>query len=155
LITDFVLLEGLGLTLINMGINGMIGMAYVFVVGGPINGPTIGGIFTIVGFSAFGKHMKNIAPIFLGVVLGSLTNIWNIHDPSILLVALFSTGLAPIAGQFGWAYGVLAGFINSSVALSVGVLHGGINLYNTGFSAGIVAAFLIPIIEAFRKDELL
>jgi hypothetical protein len=154
LITDFVLLEGFGVSLINMGINGFVGMLYVLTVGGPINGPTLGGIFTIVGFSAFGKHIKNIIPIFIGVVLGSMTKTWGINDPSILLVALFGTGLAPIAGQFGWKYGVLAGFINSSVALNVGILHGGLNLYNTGFSAGIVAAFLIPIIEAFRKDEL-
>ena len=155
LITDFVLMEGFGITLVNMGLNGIVGLTYLFIVGGPLNGPTIGGIFTIVGFSAFGKHIKNITPILLGVILGSITKTWNINDPSILLIALFSTGLAPIAGQFGWKYGVLAGFINSSVALNVGVLHGGINLYNTGFSAGIVAAFLIPIIEAFRKDELL
>ncbi|WP_163191945.1 DUF1576 domain-containing protein [Clostridium thermarum] len=152
LITDFVLLEGFGVSLINMGVNGFIGMLYIIIVGGPLNGPTLGGIFTIVGFSAFGKHIKNIIPIFIGVLLGSMTKTWNINDPSILLVALFGTGLAPIAGQFGWRYGILAGFINSSVALNVGVLHGGLNLYNTGFSAGIVAAFLIPIIEAFRKD---
>lgn len=153
LITDFVLLEGFGLSLINMGINGFVATCYVLAVRGPLNGPTIGGILTIVGFSAFGKHIKNITPIVIGVLLGSLIMIWKINDPSILLVALFSTGLAPISGQFGWKYGVLAGFINSSVALNVGILHGGLNLYNTGFSAGIVAAFLIPIIEAFRKDE--
>jgi len=32
--------------------------------------------------------------------------------------------------------------------MNVGVLHGGVNLYNNGFSGGFVAAFLVPIIEA-------
>jgi hypothetical protein len=153
LVSDFVMLEGFGATLINMGLNGLIGITYIILVSGDLNGPTIGGILTIVGFGAFGKHAKNMIPIFLGVFLGSLTKIWSINDPSILLAALFGTALAPIAGEFGWKYGVLAGFINSSVVLNVGVLHGGLNLYNTGFAAGIVAATLIPIIEAFRKDD--
>lgn len=154
LITDFTLLEGFNPTLINMGINGILSTTYILIVNGDLNGPTIAGILTIVGFSALGKHPKNILPIFLGVFLGSLTKTWNLNDPSILLAALFGTALAPIAGEFGWKYGVLAGFIHSSVVLNVGVLHGGLNLYNNGFSAGIVAAILVPLIEAFKKENI-
>lgn len=154
LVSDFVILEGFAPTLIIMGINGLVAITYVLIVGGDLNGPTIGGIFTVVGFGAFGKHPKNILPIFLGVFLGSLTKLWAISDPAILLAALFGTALAPIAGEFGWQYGVIAAFIHSSVVLNVGVLHGGLNLYNNGFAAGFVAAFLVPIIEAFRKDEI-
>ncbi|TCO68860.1 DUF1576 domain-containing protein [Marinisporobacter balticus] len=154
LVTDFVMLEGFPLTLINMGINGIVATNYILLVHGDLNGPTIGGIFTVAGFGAFGKHIKNITPIFLGVFIGALTKIWNINDPAILLAALFGTALAPIAGEFGWQYGVIAAFIHSSVVLNVGVLHGGLNLYNNGFAAGLVAAILVPIIEAFRKDEM-
>ncbi|QZY54960.1 DUF1576 domain-containing protein [Crassaminicella profunda] len=153
LVTDFVILEGFAPTLINIGINGCIATSYIVLVGGDLNGPTIGGIFTVAGFGGFGKHIKNIIPIFLGVSIGALTKIWNIHDPAILLAALFGTALAPIAGEFGWQYGVIAAFIHSSVVLNVGSLHGGLNLYNNGFAAGIVAAILVPIIQAFRKDE--
>ncbi len=70
-----------------------------------------------------------------------------------LLAALFGTSLAPIAGYYGWAWGVAAGFINSSVALNSGVLHGGMNLYNTGFSVGIVAAFLVPLMDSLAKRK--
>lgn len=153
LVSDFVLLEGFGSSLVNMGLCGLIATIYIVSIGGDLNGPTIGGIFTIVGFGGFGKHPKNILPIFAGVFLGSLTKVWDINDPSIQLAALFGTGLAPIAGEFGWYFGVLAGFLHSSVVLNVGVLHEGLNLYNNGFAAGIVAAFLVPIIQAFRKDE--
>jgi hypothetical protein len=153
LVTDFVTFEGFAPSLVNMGINGIIAMLYIILINGDLNGPTIGGIFTIVGFSAFGKHIKNIFPIILGVYIGSITKTWSINDPSVQLAALFGTTVAPIAGEFGWKYGVLAGFIHSSVALSVVSIHGGLNLYNNGFAGGIVAATLIPIIEAFRRDE--
>ncbi|WP_242867334.1 DUF1576 domain-containing protein [Thermotalea metallivorans] len=152
LITDFVILEGFAPSLLNMGINGLMSTFYVLLIRGDLNGPTIGGIFTIVGFSAFGKHLGNMLPIFIGVFLGGLTKIWNVNDPAIVLAALFGTTLAPIAGEFGWKFGVLAGFLHSSVVLNVGFLHGGVNLYNNGFSGGIVAATLIPIIEAFKKE---
>lgn len=153
LVSDFIVLEGINLTLINMGINGIIATSYVLLVGGELNGPAIGGILAIVGFSAFGKHPKNIIPIFLGVYLGAITKIWNINDPLIILAALFGTSLAPIAGEFGILIGILAAYIHLSVTLSVISLHGGLNLYNNGFSAGLVAAFLVPIITALRREE--
>ena len=154
LVSDFLAFEGFGTILFNMGLLGIIYTSYVLLVGGYINGPTIGGIFTIVGFGAFGKHLTNTIPITLGVVLGSLLKIWNINDPSVLLAALFGCGLAPIAGQFGFLYGICAGFIHLSLVLSIGIYHGGINLYNNGFSAGLVALFMIPIIETFHQPKI-
>ena len=148
--TDFIALVGIGPTLANMGLCGAIGMGYILTVGGDLNGPVIGAIFTIVGFAAFGKHPRNIVPIMLGVFLGSLAKPWNIDDPSILLAALFGTTLAPIAGRFGWHWGIVAGFVHSSAALTVGPVHAGLNLYNNGFAAGIVASVLVPVIIAIQ-----
>jgi len=149
--TDFIALAGFGPALANMGACGAIGMAYILAVGGELNGPVIGAIFTIVGFAAFGKHPRNIVPIMAGVFLGSLAKPWNVDDPSILLAALFGTTLAPIAGRFGWHWGIVAGFIHSSAALSVGPVHAGLNLYNNGFAAGIVASVLVPVIIAIQS----
>ena len=149
--TDFIALAGIGPTLANMGLCGAIGMGYILAVGGELNGPVIGAIFTIVGFAAFGKHPRNIVPIMAGVFLGSLAKPWNVDDPSILLAALFGTTLAPIAGRFGWHWGLVAGFVHSSAALTVGPVHAGLNLYNNGFAAGIVASVLVPVIIAIRS----
>lgn len=151
--TDFLSIAGLGATLLNMGLSGGIAMTYVLVVGGDLNGPVIGALLSIVGFAAFGKHPVNFAPIIAGVFLGSLAKPWGAADPSILLAALFGTNLAPIAGRFGWYWGVVAGFIHSSAALSVGSVHGGLNLYNNGFAAGIVAAILAPVIIAIQSRK--
>jgi hypothetical protein len=148
--SDFIAMAGFGPTLANMGLTGFVGMIYVLAIGGDLNGPVIGAILTIVGFSAYGKHPRNIAPIMLGVFVGSLLKPWGAADPSATLAALFGTTLAPIAGRFGWGWGLVAGFVHSSAAMSVGPLHAGLNLYNNGFAAGIVASVLVPVILAMR-----
>ena len=154
-VADFVLLDSYPIVLINMGIIGSVAALYVLLAGGALCGPTIGGIFAVCGFGAFGKHLRNILPIMLGVIVSSFLMVWNLHDPSVLLAALFSTGLAPIAGRFGWKVGFLAGALHASVVLNVTILQGGLNLYNNGFAAGLVCIVLLPLIEAFRKDKSL
>lgn len=148
--TDYLKSEGMPLTLLNMGINGLFATAFVMLVGGDLNGPTIGGIMTIVGFSATGKHLRNICPVMLGVCIGGVTKQWSITDPSAMLALLFSTTLAPIAGEFGITAGIIAGFLHSSVALNVGIVYGGMNLYNNGFAGGLVAIFLVPVVQSIR-----
>jgi hypothetical protein len=148
--SDFIAMAGFGPTLANMGLTGFVGTIYVLAIGGDLNGPVIGAILTIVGFSAYGKHPRNIVPIMLGVFIGSLVKPWAAADPSATLAALFGTTLAPIAGRFGWGWGLVAGFVHSSAAMSVGPLHAGLNLYNNGFAAGIVASVLVPVILAVR-----
>lgn len=148
---DFIATAGIGPAWVNMGLCGAIGLAYVLAVGGAVNGPTTGAIFSLVGFAACGKHPGNITPVMAGVFLGALAKPGHAHEPGFLLAALFGATLAPIAGAFGWGWGILAGFIHSSAAQSLGDLHGGLNLYNNGFAAGMVAAVLAPVILAFRS----
>lgn len=146
--TDYLQSDGFAATILNMGINGLFATGLVAAIGGDLNGPTIGGIFTIVGFSATGKHLRNIAPVMFGVWIASFAKSWNLTDPSPLLAFLLSTTLAPIAGEFGFLVGILAGFLHSSVALNVGIVYGGMNLYNNGFAGGLVAIFLVPVVQS-------
>jgi hypothetical protein len=150
---DFVSLAGFGPVLVNMSLTGAIGLGYVLLVGGDLNGPVIGAIFTIVGFAAYGKHPRNIWPIMVGVFLGSLIKPWSATDSSGLLAALFGTTLAPIAGRFGWHWGIVVGFLHSSAARSVGTVHAGLNLYNNGFAAGIVAAVMAAVIMSVQTKR--
>jgi hypothetical protein len=152
LLTDFYLIFGEGITLINMGILGIFSMFLVVLVNGDLNGPTLGGILTIVGFGAFGKHLKNIIPIMLGIILCTFFNIWEINSPSVILSLLFGTTLAPIAGSFGWLWGIIAGFLHACLVMNITYLHGGMILYNNGFSGGLICMFLLPLIYAFRKE---
>lgn len=153
LITDFTNISGFGNTLINMGLVGLIGIAYIELVGGNYNGPVLGGLYTMVGFAAFGKHPLNIIPIMTGVWLATFVSIYQPSSPGPLLAALFGTTLAPIAGQFGPVIGILAGFVHLFIVSKIGFIHGGLNLYNNGFSAGFVAAIFIAIINGFGKNK--
>lgn len=137
----------------NMSVNGMIATAFVLAANGDLNGPTIGSIFTIVGFSPAGKHMRNILPIMVGVCISAFMKQWHINDPAPILTLLLSTTLAPIAGEFGILAGLIAGFLHSSVALNVGIVYRGLNLYNNGFAGGIVAIFMVPVIEAIIEKR--
>ena len=151
--SDYLRMFGPAPVVINAGVNGLIGMAYILLTGGDLNGPTVGGILTIMGFSAFGKHAFNILPVMAGVVLGSVVMDWSLTDSAVQLACLFCTTLAPIAGYFGWGYGVLAGFLHSSVVLYTGSPVAGMNLYNNGFSGGLIATLLFPILSAFFPDK--
>ncbi len=151
--SDYLRMFGAGPVLVNIGVNGLVGTAYILLVGGDLNGPTIGGIFTIMGFSAFGKHLFNIVPVMLGVAIGAYGMHYSPDYPSLQLAGLFGTTLAPIAGHFGPLYGILAGFIHSALVLQTGGPVAGLNLYNNGFSGGLIAIVLYPTITAIGKHR--
>ena len=153
LVSDFITKDGFGITLVNMGALGLITTLYVLMVGGELSGIVIGGIITVMGFGAFGKQPRNILPIMLGVYLSSLFQVGDADSVGYLAAALFGTALAPIAGTYGTLAGIVAGFLHSSLVMTTGYLHGGLNLYNNGFSCGIVAAVMVPILDAFKKEE--
>ncbi len=153
LITDFTHKVGYGVTFFNMAIMGMLSMAYVLLIGGTLNGPTLAGVFTIVGFSALGKHLRNCLPVVLGTIVTALMFHFDLSSTNIIVAVLFSTTLAPIAGTYGPMAGFISGILHLILVTNVGVVHGGINLYNNGFSGGIVASVMIPVIDAFKKEN--
>ena len=150
-VADFVLMEGAGATLINMGLLGIIAESYVIIVGGDMAGPVLGGILTVFGFGAFGAHLKNYIPVLLGVYISSYFITQTYGSYAMVIAALFCVGLAPIAGQYGVIAGIVAGIIHSMLVMSTGALYGGLNLYNNGFSCGWVALLLVSIIESHRQ----
>jgi hypothetical protein len=152
--TDTVILDGLGTTLINMAAVGLVGLLYIFIVGGVINGPILAGLLTITGFGALGKNLRNILPIILGVYFITIFKIWAHTDPGPLIAALFSTALAPIAGRFGFWAGILAGVLHLPMVMHVGSLHGYMNLYNNGFAGGLAMMLLIGVLKGIKPELL-
>lgn len=152
-ITDFVDIVGFGNTLINMGFVGLIGVAFVELLGTTYNGPVLSGLLTMVGFAGFGKHPLNITPIMIGVVFASFLSIYEINAPGTVLAGLFGTTLAPIAGQFGALIGVIAGMLHLYIVSTIGEIHGGMNLYNNGFSGGLVASLVVAVMKGIGKNN--
>ena len=151
-VADFVMMDGEGVTLINMGLVGIFSVTYILLIKGDLSGPVIGAILTAYGFAAFGVHIKNYPPVLLGVFLSTFINNYTPDTPGIQLAAIFASGLAPIAGQFGLIPGIIAGMLHAAVVMCSGALYGGLNLYNNGFSTGLVAIVMVPMIESFMKN---
>lgn len=151
--TDFMSTVGVAAGLVNMGVLGLAAWLYVLVVGGPLNGPVLGGILTVVGFAAFGKHPKNTWPVLGGVVGATLLFGKELAGPGPLLAALFCTTLAPIAGEFGPLAGLAAGFLHLAMVERTGAWHLGMNLYNNGFAGGLTATYLVAVIEWYRSSR--
>lgn len=151
--SDFWKEYGAGPVLLNVGLCGVICTGYILLIGGDLNGATVGGVLTVMGFAAYGKHPGNIIPVMAGLVLGGLTMTWCLTDPAVQIAGLFCTTLAPISGVFGWPAGILAGFLHSCLVLKTGGPVSGLNLYNNGFSGGLIAITLPPILRAVLKKE--
>lgn len=150
-IADFVIMDGPGATLMNMGIVGILAESYILLIGGDLSGPVQGAVFMAFGYAAFGAHMKNYLPVLLGVYLSCFVTQYLPVTPGIQIAAIFCIGLAPIAGQFGPIAGIAAGFLHAAIVMYTSLMYGGLNLYNNGFSAGWVAIIMVPLIESFMS----
>ena len=178
--TDYTAAYGVPATLINMGLYGLFILLYFNVVhgftvadgslvftGAKFTGATMGAIMCMHAFSAQGAQPRTVFPIMIGYFLASLipfgcfyfgvvdAQAWTLTTQAMLVGMCFASGLAPVAGKFGFFPGVIAGAIHALLVMNVPALHGGFCLYNGGFTAGIVAFVLVPVLESFigTKEE--
>ena len=141
-------------TYINMGLLGLSTTVVMLIIGSDINGAVMGSIFTVVAFGSIGKHMRNVWPVMIGCLLaGGFMHIWTGSHPSSSIAVLLVTCLAPIAGRYGWKWGVVAGIIHLHIAMHVVTFSGGFNLYNNGLAGGFVVMFLMPLIQMLRDRK--
>jgi len=89
LLTDYIQLANIGAALVNVGIMILVSVGMVKVNGLVIDGKIIAAIFTVAGFSFFGKNLFNSIPITLGVLLFAKIKRKKFKD--YILQALFGT----------------------------------------------------------------
>lgn len=163
--SDFAEKYGMPLCLINIGVYGIIFLIYIniitiFTSGAGFTGPTIGVILAALTFTAMGQHPKNVWPILIGYVMLYLVTIffcqingrditWSISTQGYINGVAFATGLCPIVGRYGIRAGIIAGMMCASMCTATRDLHGGFVLYNGGFTSGITALVLVPILEHY------
>ena len=156
---------GMPLCLINVGIYGTLFLVYVclverFTPGAGFTGPTFGVIFAALTFTAMGQHPRNVWPIYAGYLLlfllANLYNLlvggdaaWTLSTQAYINSVAFATGLCPLVGRYGVIPGIAAGMLCASLAPATSALHGGLMLYNGGFTAGITTLILLPILEHY------
>lgn len=153
LVSDFIRDYGKAVTMLNVGIMGLISLGVLLVLGLEINGPVMGAILTVMGFGAFGKHPKNALPVMFGAWLAVFATNYSLDSVGMVIALFFVTALSPIAGRYGPFIGIVAGFIHILITPLAYAFQGGFDLYNNGFAAGFVAALMIPFLEAIIKDK--
>lgn len=176
--TDYTEKYGVPATLLNMGFYGLFILLYYNVVRGftwadgqtvistaKFTGATMGAIMCMYAFCAQGAQPRTVFPIAVGYAVASIypylmarfgivpQQNWCLTTQAILVGMCFASGLAPISGKKGFLAGAAAGAMHATLVMSVPLWHGGFCLYNGGFTAGIVAFLLIPVIEWFAKKE--
>ena len=161
--------------LMNVGIYGLMIVAYfnlaAFMDGGLTRvgtvwtGMTFGIVFCMLCTCNSGSHPGNVWPIMLGYVVTSYLFGWiagllgvenyslTVASQGILIGLCYANGLSPIAGKYGWAYGVLAGGLHYILVTAVPDMHGGFCLYNGGFTAALICLVLVPQLEKFCKTK--
>ena len=167
---DFVYQFSMGKTLINMGLVCLMMLLYVLILpDAQLNGPVFGGLFTIVGFAAFGVTIPSMLPAVGGVLagafftggLGGLLAGENFFDAAIekvasrdmLVAAMFVGGFSPMTVMYGSFATFVAGVLHSITVPNIAPLHGWMVGYNNGFAMGIIAMFFLPIIEMLGKKD--
>ncbi len=170
---DFADKFGMPLCLINFGIYGFCILIFLNIIfllpvflpflpdGVAFTGPTAGVVFAALTFAADGQHPRNVAPIALGYsllfatvsavcLIAGVEIPWTLSTQAYINGLAFATGLCPIAGVYGFKYGVIAGLVSAIVCTSTASMHGGFVLYNGGFNAGLTALTLIPILDFYK-----
>lgn len=153
LVTDFIREASLASALLNIGLMGILSLLFVIVLKIKISGPVVGGILTVMGFAAFGKHPKNSLPVMIGVTAAAFLSHYTLNSVGVVIAIFFGTALAPVSGKYGPIVGFFAGFVHFFVVQATSPFQGGLDLYNNGFAAGFVAAVFVPVLESFRKEE--
>ncbi len=154
LVSDYIRDYGRSVSMLNVGVLGIMCVIILWVLNFEINGPIMGGILTVMGFGSFGKHPRNCLPVMFGAYLAVVLTDHSFDGIGMMTALLFVTAVAPIAGRYGVLIGVLAGFIHVVITpLALVFQEGGFNLYNNGFAAGFVAALMIPFLEAITKNN--
>ena len=162
---DFIQEYGPGCVYINLGLHGLLLLAYMDGVillteGVGFTGPTLGVLLAALSFTAGGQHPKNVWPILAGFgllwlavfglyALGDRSAPWTLSTQGYINGVALGTGLCPFAGCYGKRAGILAGVICAAICTSVSVIHGGLVLYNGGMSAGFTALILTPLLDHY------
>ncbi len=164
-VINFSATYGNAVMLMNVGLYGLFILGYYNLVGAPFNGVTFGVVFCMLATCNAGSHPANIWPILLGYSLaselfqflsplsgGSFTQYLNAQP--IVVGLCYANGLSPIADKYGWRYGMTAAMLHFCMVTTVPKLHGGMCLYNGGFTAALVCLLILPGLEAHFRPKL-
>ena len=163
-VVNFSATYGNATMLMNVGLYGLYILLYYNLIGAEFNGVTFGVIFCMLSTCNSGSHPGNIWPITLGYSMASQLfqriaplvggeYVQYLHSQSIIVGLCYANGLSPIADKYGWFYGFCAAMAHFCMVTTVPQLHGGMCLYNGGFTAALVCLLMLPSLERHFRTK--
>ena len=164
-VTNFSATYGNSVMLMNVGIFGFFILGYYNLIGAEFNGVTFGVIFCMLCTCNAGSHPANVWPIMLGYAV--ISWIFQILSPyahgdftlyinaqSIVVGLCYANGLSLLSDKYGWFWGMVAAMLHYCMVTTTPLVHGGMCLYNGGFTTGLVCLLLMPTLEKIVDPKL-
>ena len=164
-VTNFSATYGNAVMLMNTGIFGFFILAYYNLIGAEFNGVTFGVIFCMLCTCNAGSHPSNVWPIMLGYVV--ISHVFQVLSPyaggsfaqqinaqAVVVGLCYANGLSLLSDKYGWFWGMIAAILHYCMVTTTPLLHGGMCLYNGGFTTGLVCLLLMPTLERIVDPKL-
>ena len=168
LTTDYIAIGTLGGALVNAASILILNLVILRLLNLRMSGLIYAALYMILGFSFFGKNILNSLPIYIGIYLYAFLN--KIPVKNLVISLLFSSGISPLVSYlifgFDLAYyisiplgigaGIVAGLMVPAISSHTIKFHQGYNLFNVGFSLGIISLAFNVVLRAFnlRASEI-
>ena len=160
LITDYFVVGGMGASFLNASLVLGFGIILVLVEKIPFSGPTMAALFMNTGYGLWGKNPLTVIPIVFGIQI--YCRIHHVKMSRHIYTALYGTCLAPFVTEIYYMLhlpvivrflaaillGILIGFLLPPLSMHTTSMHMGYNLFNVGFSAGILAFVAVCILNS-------
>ena len=150
--------------LMNFGVFGFFILGYFNLVGAQFNGIIFGSVFCMLSTCNSGSHPLNAIPILMGYGFaefffqtmtpfsgGEVTHL--LSSQSLIVGICYANGLSPIAHEYGWRYGIAVAAMHFCMVTTTPQLHGGMCLYNGGFTAALVCLMILPGLEKHFRPK--
>jgi hypothetical protein len=161
LITDYIGIGGMGAAFVNAGLLNLMACALYRITKAKISGTEIACLFLLLGFGLFGKNLVNIWSIVAGVYL--YARFRQETFVNYINVAFFGGALAPIFSEILYSStlslpfriplavgtSLMLGFILPPIAAHLPKTHLGFNLYNIGFTAGLMGNLIVALYKSY------
>lgn len=163
LITDYFALGGLGSTLFNTAVCGLLANLIICISKAHTNAITLAGYMLIVAHGFYGLNFINMWPPFVGVLLYCIIMKKKVSEN--IHIAFFATALAPFVSEVLFRYsvghfdhtdaqitwvgvllaiicGIAVGFIVLPLLPGTTAMHRGYSLYKAGLAIGLLGIFI-------------
>ena len=86
------------------------------------------------------------------MVGGEFTQYLNAQ--SVIVGLCYANGLSPLSDKYGWFWGMLSAMLHYCMVTTTALIHGGMCLYNGGFTTCLVCLLMLPTLERMIDPKL-